>query len=100
VGNIVNEIGAIPKLWNHSVIVVVWDDWGGWYDPAGPPTLDFRGFGIRTPMLIISPYAKTTQNSATVSTELMRGAPFMSDAARLGICQARNQTSAAPTTSM
>jgi phospholipase C len=70
VGNIVNEIGAMPNLWKHSVIVVVWDDWGGWYDPVAPLTLDFRGYGIRTPMLIISPYAKTTQNSGTVSTEL------------------------------
>ena len=70
VGNIVNEIGARTKLWNHSVIVVVWDDWGGWYDPAAPPSLDFRGYGIRTPMLIISPYAKATQNSGPVSTEL------------------------------
>jgi phospholipase C len=70
VGNIVNLIGARAKLWNHSVIVVLWDDWGGWYDPAAPPSLDFRGFGIRTPMLIISPYAKTTQTSGSVSTEL------------------------------
>jgi hypothetical protein len=70
VGNIVNLIGGRTTLWNHSVIVVVWDDWGGWYDPVAPPSLDFRGFGIRTPMLIISPYAKTTQTAGTVSTEL------------------------------
>jgi len=70
VGNIVNEIGARPNLWKHSVIVVVWDDWGGWYDPVAPPSLDFRGYGIRTPMLIVSPYAKTTQTEGTVAQEL------------------------------
>lgn len=55
VGDIVNTIGESP-LWSSSVIVVLWDDWGGWYDPAPPPNQDFRGLGIRTPMLIISPY--------------------------------------------
>jgi Phosphoesterase family len=62
VGDIVNAIGESP-LWGSSVIIVLWDDWGGWYDPAPPPTLDFQsssadrlGYGIRTPMLIISPY--------------------------------------------
>jgi phospholipase C len=69
VGDIVNEIGARPALWNNSVIVVLWDDWGGWYDPAPPPTLDFRGYGIRTPMLIISPYAKAAQTVGHVSQE-------------------------------
>ena len=38
--------------------MVVWDDWGGFYDNAPPPQLDFRGLGIRVPCLIISPYAK------------------------------------------
>ncbi len=55
VGDIVNAIGASP-LWPNSVVVVLWDDWGGWYDPVAPTTFDFRGDGIRTPMLIISPY--------------------------------------------
>jgi phospholipase C len=68
VGDIINEIGA-SSLWNSSVIVVLWDDWGGWYDPASPPTLDFRGYGIRTPMLIISPYDKQALDDSHVSQE-------------------------------
>src|ERR1700735_17282 len=39
-------------------MVVVWDDWGGWYDDAAPPQLDFLGLGIRVGCIIISPYAK------------------------------------------
>jgi phospholipase C len=72
VGDIVNAIGG-SKYWKNSVIVVLWDDWGGWYDPAPPPMLDFgstslgygrRGYGIRTPMLIISPYDPSPPNVA------------------------------------
>ncbi len=57
VANVVNAIGQSP-YWNTSAIIVVWDDWGGWYDNAPPPQLDFRGLGIRVPCLIVSPYAK------------------------------------------
>jgi phospholipase C len=66
VASVVNTIGTSP-LWNSSVIVVLWDDWGGWYDGSVPPQLDFRGLGIRTPMLILSPYAKQDQDAGHVS---------------------------------
>ena len=54
---IVNEIGE-SQFWNSTAIIVIWDEWGGWFDNAAPPQLDFRGLGIRVPCLIISPYAK------------------------------------------
>jgi phospholipase C len=57
VAAVVNAIGT-SKYWSTSAIVVVWDDWGGFYDNAAPPQLDYRGLGIRVPCLIISPYAK------------------------------------------
>jgi phospholipase C len=62
VGSIVNAVGE-SKFWNSTAIVVVWDDWGGWYDNANPPDLDYRGLGIRVPCLIISPYARETSPS-------------------------------------
>lgn len=43
----------------------MWDDWGGWYDNAAPTKLDYRGLGIRTPLIIISPYAKQAHVSHT-----------------------------------
>jgi phospholipase C len=55
VSAIVNAIGQ-SKFWQTTAIVVVWDDWGGFFDDAPPPQLDFRGLGIRVPCLIISPY--------------------------------------------
>lgn len=57
VSAIVNEIGE-SQFWTSTAIVVIWDEWGGWFDDAPPPQRDFRGLGIRVPCLIISPYAR------------------------------------------
>ncbi|MBV8148136.1 MAG: hypothetical protein JO092_03500 [Candidatus Eremiobacteraeota bacterium] len=57
VASIVNAIGKSPD-WNSTAIIVLWDDWGGWYDNARPPKLDYRGLGIRVPCIVISPYAR------------------------------------------
>ncbi|HEY6327033.1 MAG TPA: alkaline phosphatase family protein [Candidatus Cybelea sp.] len=57
VASIVNAIGE-SRYWSSTAIVVLWDDWGGWYDDAPPPQLDFRGLGLRVPCIILSPYAK------------------------------------------
>ncbi len=57
VSSVVNAIGE-SKYWPNSAIIIIWDDWGGFYDDAPPPQLDYRGLGIRVPCLIISPYAK------------------------------------------
>jgi phospholipase C len=57
VASLVNAVGT-SKFWNSSVIFVVWDDWGGWYDHVVPPLLDYDGPGFRVPMLCISPYAQ------------------------------------------
>jgi phospholipase C len=71
VAQVINAIGMGPN-WNTTAIIVVWDDWGGWYDDASPPQMDYRGLGIRVPCLIISPYARkgyvdhTTYESASV----------------------------------
>jgi phospholipase C len=54
---VVNAIGR-SRLWNDTVVIVVWDDWGGWYDHVRPPQLDAMGLGFRVPMIVISPYAK------------------------------------------
>jgi len=57
VGSVVNAIGQ-SSYWPTTAIIVVWDDYGGWFDNAVPPQLDYRGLGERVPCLIISPYAK------------------------------------------
>jgi phospholipase C len=64
VSSIINAAGQGPE-WGSTAIVLLWDDWGGFYDNAKPPVEDFRGLGIRVPCLIISPFAKTNYVSKT-----------------------------------
>ena len=59
VAQVVNAIGESPS-WSRTAIIIVWDDWGGWYDHVAPPgTHKYGGLGFRVPMLVVSPYAKT-----------------------------------------
>ncbi len=56
VASVVNAIGQ-SKYWNTTTIVIVWDDWGGFYDHEPPAFLDNAGgLGFRVPMLVVSPY--------------------------------------------
>jgi phospholipase C len=64
VASIVNAVGE-SSYWNSTAIVVLWDDWGGWYDSVAPPQLDFRGLGIRVPCIVISAYARKSYVSHT-----------------------------------
>ena len=64
VASIVNAVGE-SQYWNSTAIVVVWDDWGGFYDPVAPPLPrdNQGGPGFRVPMLVISPYSTVGQGS-------------------------------------
>ena len=53
----VNAIMQSP-LWKSTAIVIVWDDFGGFYDHVAPPHVDRFGLGPRSPLLVISPWAK------------------------------------------
>jgi phospholipase C len=66
VASIVNAIGKSATCdggagyWKNTAIVVVWDDWGGWYDHVVPTLLpapqgDYQ-YGFRVPMLFVSAY--------------------------------------------
>jgi phospholipase C len=57
VASLVNAVGT-SKFWNSTAIFVMWDDWGGWFDPVKPVYKDYDGLGFRVPMLMVSPYAK------------------------------------------
>jgi phospholipase C len=58
VTNLVNTVMSGPD-WTSSAIFVTWDDWGGFYDHVAPPRADSKGYGIRVPGLVISPYARS-----------------------------------------
>ena len=65
VASVVNAIGE-SSYWKSPAIVIVWDDWGGFYDEVKPPKLDKQGGpGFRVPMLIVSPYVGQNEISHT-----------------------------------
>lgn len=57
VTGLVNAVMQSPA-WRKSVIIVTWDDYGGFYDHVPPPQVDKYGYGPRVPALVISPWAK------------------------------------------
>ncbi len=58
--HIAEVIAALQKSpqWPHMLIVVTYDENGGFYDHAAVPAGDRWGPGTRIPALIVSPYAK------------------------------------------
>jgi phospholipase C len=61
----VEYINAVMRsdAWPSTAIVIVWDDFGGFYDHVPPPHYDVMGLGPRTPALIISPWTKAGDNA-------------------------------------
>ncbi|MGZ8636924.1 MAG: phospholipase C [Actinomycetota bacterium] len=54
---VLNALMESP-MWGDTAVFLTWDDYGGFYDHVAPPQVDAFGFGIRAPMLVLSPYAK------------------------------------------
>ena len=56
----VREVNAIERspAWKNTVIFLVWDDFGGFYDHVAPPRKNQIGWGPRVPAIVISPYSR------------------------------------------
>ena len=59
----VDQLDQIMKSpdWAHTVVILTWDDYGGFYDhvrPPGAPGFYAGSLGPRVPALVISPFAK------------------------------------------
>jgi acid phosphatase len=57
IADLVAKLRAGPQ-WNHMLIVVTYDEFGGAWDHVAPPAGDLLGPGTRIPALIISPFAQ------------------------------------------
>jgi phospholipase C len=64
VADVVNAIGE-SSYWNSTAVVILWDDWGGFYDGLDPPQFGYGGLGFRVPAIVVSPYAKAHYISKT-----------------------------------
>ncbi len=55
--DVVRHLQKSPQ-WPHMLVVVTYDENGGFWDHVGPPKADRWGPGNRVPALIVSPFAK------------------------------------------
>ena len=100
VADIVNAVGQggcadgeVP-YWHDTVILIVWDDWGGWYDHIVPPDCTtgtctgYHGgngngqqyvYGFRVPLLVVSAYLKQTSQTYTGYISGKIGSPINYD---------------------
>ncbi len=70
---VLSALKASPQ-WDHMLVVVTYDEFGGWWDHVAPPKADRFGPGTRIPALIISPYAKpgTVDHTQYDTTSILR----------------------------
>jgi phospholipase C len=87
VASIINSIGNSPctdvvngrtrTYWEDTVILITWDDWGGWYDHVVPPPLSSKApavassyvYGFRVPLLVVSAYTPAGTVNNTVGLD-------------------------------
>ncbi|HVC08655.1 MAG TPA: alkaline phosphatase family protein [Elusimicrobiota bacterium] len=84
IADVYNAIRSNEDLWRSTLLVVVYDEHGGFYDHVVPPkavppdkprdpNFDFIQYGVRVPALLISPWAKKGVLSTTFDhTSLLR----------------------------
>ncbi len=77
VAQLVNAIGQQScaggeRYWNDTAILVLWDDWGGWYDHVKPFNSATAGwgagytYGFRVPLIVVSAYTKAGAVSSRI----------------------------------
>lgn len=57
VEELIQAVRSSP-YWNHTAIIITYDEHGGFWDHVAPPTVDRWGPGARVPTLVISPLAR------------------------------------------
>jgi acid phosphatase len=55
---IIERVKANPALWKNTVILITFDEGGGYYDSGYVQAIDFFGDGTRIPLIAVSPYSK------------------------------------------
>jgi phospholipase C len=72
----VKQINAVmqSKYWKSTLIVLTWDDFGGFYDHVVPPVQDHISLGPRVPTILISPYSRahTIDHHALTFTSILK----------------------------
>jgi phospholipase C len=83
IARIYNKIRANEALWKSTLLIITWDEHGGFYDHVQPPptvapddhtnTFAFNILGIRVPTLLVSPYVPAGVDHTTYDhTSILR----------------------------
>jgi phospholipase C len=83
VARVYAAVRSNEALWNSSLLVILFDEHGGFYDPLPPPPAippdhhaeeyAFTRYGVRVPALLVSPYAPNGFHSEVLDhTSLLR----------------------------
>lgn len=74
IGDVYRALSSNPEVWRHCLLIVTWDEHGGFFDRVSPPTavppgaiqgddleadFAFDRLGVRVPALIVSPWTRT-----------------------------------------
>ncbi len=97
IAEVYNAVRANEALWQCSLLIVVYDEHGGYYDHVSPPKavppdhhqeeFTFDLLGVRVPAVLVSPYAaQCCVNTQFDHTSLLR---YLVDKWRLGSLGAR-----------
>lgn len=54
---VIQAIMRSPQ-WSSTLVLLTWDESGGYWDHVSPPQVDGLGYGFRVPLIVISPFAK------------------------------------------
>jgi phospholipase C len=57
IADVISHLEKSPQ-WGHMVVIVTYDENGGFWDHAAPPKADRWGPGARIPAIVVSPFAK------------------------------------------
>ncbi|WP_443747180.1 acid phosphatase [Asticcacaulis solisilvae] len=65
IATVIEALKAGPQ-WDNMVVIVTFDENGGWWDHVAPPRGDRWGPGTRVPAIVVSPFAKKNHVEHTV----------------------------------
>ena len=73
IADVIAHLQKSPQ-WAHMLVVVTYDENGGFWDHAAPPNADRWGPGSRIPTIIVSPYANmgTVDHTLYDTTSILR----------------------------
>ncbi|MES2071102.1 MAG: acid phosphatase [Pseudomonadota bacterium] len=96
VANVLEHLKKSPQ-WKDMLVVITFDENGGWWDHVAPPKGDRWGPGSRVPAIIVSPYAKkgNVDHSFYDTTSILRFITRLHELPLLDGLKLRNEAFAA-----